>query len=128
MEFYDKYLDDIESVIGNKSTYASTLEKAGKQLFGPDFLGVFAKDEKYPQNGEYAIVNTHRRDEPGEHWMAVGKGMLYDSFGRRGMLGGGLQDTELDAEQNIVEENCGQRCLAWLCVLDNHGIDAALEI
>ena len=35
---------------------------------------------------------------------------------------------EFDAEQKKEENNCGQRCLAWLYVCDKQGPDKAMTI
>jgi hypothetical protein len=37
-------------------------------------------------------------------------------------------DVERDAEQRILEANCGARCLAWLWVFDDCGPEAAASI
>jgi len=42
---------------------------------------------------------------PGQHWVAYYKGYKYDPLGK---------DSSQSAEQNDVETNCGQRCLAYL--------------
>ena len=84
-----------------------------------------------------------------------GKKYLYDSFGRKTkeiiklkhlqldenkqmddellksfveIEGNGIIDADNDAEQGILEENCGQRCLSWLYVVKYFGLKLALLI
>ena len=110
------------------------LRKAGKHLFGRRFKGVFAADEmtvpRMLRSGESCILNLDKRNQPGSHWIAIVRGkkefITYDSFGRR--LTTNSKHTEADAEQHIMEENCGQRCLAWLCVYYEFGEKCALMI
>jgi len=110
------------------------LRKAGKHLFGRRFKGVFAADEMtVPRTlsvGEACILNLDTRRMAGSHWIAIGRGkkefITYDSFGRK--LTTNSKHTEADAEQHIMEENCGQRCLAWLCVYYKYGGKCALMI
>ena len=73
-----------------------------------------------------ALVNT---GEPGagEHWLAVaydaGGDVVYDSLGgtEHGM-------TNPDAEQDTDEEDCGQRALAWLVLVDSQGVDVGMDV
>ena len=70
---------------------------------------------------------------PGSHWCAVVKDkkyyIIYDSFGRDIKLKQKINImTEDDAEQDINEQNCGQRCVAWLVVVAVKGIKIALTI
>ena len=130
MNVYNTYLKEIEEVLGDQATFANDLNELGEKLFGHKWGGVFAKDADDIPLHLYCIINTHNSNQPGEHWFALGNNILYDSFGRdlRSMIGGGLSITEKDAEQEIDEANCGARCLAWLCVLDNFGSSIALTI
>ena len=79
----------------------------------------------------------------GTHWVALyttpSRILAYDSFGRRvkslapsykklPIRGRQLVDTEDDAEQHFIEENCGQRCLAWILTAQQKGAAAALAI
>ena len=108
------------------------LRKAGKHLFGSKFRGVIARDEltvpRMLRSGESCILNLDKRNQPGSHWIAIVKDtefITYDSFGRKLT---NSRHTEDDAEQHIIEENCGQRCLAWLCVYYKYGGKCALMI
>jgi hypothetical protein len=100
------------------TTGEDQLDHAGKEAFGARFNGVFASNERFPLHG-YSIVNTLPRNTAGEHWLAVCDGYLYDSFGR---------DKSGDTEQKYVETNCGQRCLAFINVYDQHGLGVAALI
>ena len=80
-----------------------------------------------------AIFNLDKRNQPGSHWCAVVKDkrhyIIYDSFGRTIPLKQKNNImTDKDAEQDITEQNCGQRCIAWLVVVAVKGINTALTI
>ena len=126
---YNNYLKSMITLIGsNDVTYNTTLTKLGKQLFGPIFLGAVAHDKQPTTTaGRYAIVNLDTSGMSGSHWVALADNIVYDSFGRLLDFDGYLE-TEKDAEQAISENNCGQRCLAWLCVFHTLGREAALTI
>ena len=53
---------------------------------------------------KYGIYNTDEAP-PGTHWFAVYDGYVYDPFG---------DDQSKSAEQKDSEDNCGQRCVAYL--------------
>ena len=97
-----------------------------------DWRGIYAKDGPWKEKiGKgYMIVNLDSKGQPGSHWVAVAGRLLYDSFGRKSILGesNGLQDVERDAEQRNAEDNCGQRCLAWLGVYRVLGPEIAYTI
>ena len=112
-KMYDVFLLDVQAILGDQVTYSNTLNNLCSYLFGPLFQGVFARDT-LPPKVRYAIVNLDRASESGSHWCAVADGMIYDSFGRD--VGFGLKMTDPDAEQDLLEVNCGQRCIAFLCV------------
>ena len=97
---------------------------------------MFASDEipRTFKSRQSAIVNLDPRSSGGSHWIAmvatVKDIIVYDSFGRDVLAGqlAGVRYTEDDAEQHIYENNCGQRCLAWLCVYYKHGLGDAMQI
>ena len=72
----------------------------------------------------------------GSHWVAVCRAKedeqatVYDSFGRTHVLGNekNLLDTDRDAEQKTIEDNCGQRCLAFIWVFLEYGSAMARTI
>lgn len=120
-------------LVGNDTTFMSDLHKAGKQILGKDFIGVFASDQIPSfERGKYAILNLDNSSEPGSHWIAVAKHkdniIVYDSFGRpaKKIIPSLFQqdrtviDTELDAEQRKNENNCGARSLTALIMFDGY--------
>ena len=133
----------IEPLSGDKSTYLSELNQIGRKIFGVKFKGVFPSDKipKLNDLAPYAILNLDTSTEPGSHWVSIAKRpeknetLLYDSFARKGSKiipkllysgNGRIYDSDTkDAEQNIEEENCGARCLAYLVVVEKYGWDAA---
>ena len=122
---YNIFLKLIERAIGRQVTYASTLEELGNYLFGEKFLGTYAYDEIPRAMRGYAIVNLDKHDMPGSHWVAMADSMVYDSFGRDVGLG---TTTERDIEQEKIEDDCGQRCIAFLCVYHAYGPEIAYFI
>ena len=137
---YNKLLKDFEHVLGNGTTYSNDLDAVGKKLFGKRFRGVFSSDTiPVLKNGDLLLANLDSSLESGSHWVAIakkaGKVYFYDSFGRpydeimpsiKGM--GVNEQKELDAEQKVAENNCGQRSLAWLCILEIYSPEQALLI
>jgi len=119
---YHKKLREERKRLGEGITYEDDLRNRGKTLFGSKFNGVYAADEPRPFRG-YNIINLDRSNEPGSHWVAEANSLIYDSFGRNGILrgSGSSQYTDPDAEQKVSEDNCGQRCLAWLGVYNDMG-------
>ena len=122
---YEIFLQDVYNILGDQVTYSNTLNKLCKYLFGSKFQGVFARDT-LPHKVHYAIVNMDRSSESGSHWVAIADNMVYDSFGRD--VGFKRQMTENDAEQDMLEVNCGQRCVAFLCVYHVLGAKYASHI
>ena len=135
-KLYDDYLRQIEDKYGNKETDTLQLNKMGKGLFGNKYIGTFPSD-KIPimKGGEYAIVNLDDSSKMGSHWVGLVKdhnnlSYVYDSFGRKTtkiipaliQSGNGIiKMTENDAEQDKLEENCGQRCISALMVYNKYG-------
>ena len=118
MDIYNALLDHFERRLGRGVTVGNDLDTVGREAFGDyDWGGVYAKDGDWRGKKGYKIVNLDSKGQVGSHWVAIAGGMLYDSFGRKSILGEtSLQDVERDAEQLKIEDNCGQRCLAWLGV------------
>ncbi len=141
---YKEQLKHIEKYYtGDKTTYLSQLEGAGKKLLNVKFKGVYPSDKipKLNDLSPYCILNLDSSKEPGSHWVALAKNgrdsILYDSFGRdnkkiipnlRYSGNGRIIDTDRDAEQKIMQTNCGSRCLAFLCIFDKYGAKAAMLI
>jgi len=90
----------------------------------------------------YAIVNLDRSTQAGSHWIALAyhnnKVYVYDSFGRQSTkiipslwTSGNVStivDAQHDAEQDMSEQDCGQRSLAWLMFFDKWGASNAILI
>lgn len=131
-DWYREYLKQIENDIGNKQTSQSELQDYVNQYWDGQFGEICGPNEFKPKKNSYNIVNTE--EAPGMHWLGIyvdKKGTItaYDSFGRRVLYDGKrVQMSEDDPEQSPPEDNCGQRSLAWLLVVKNHGLQAALEI
>ena len=123
---YNNLLSVIESYTGDDTTNSGLLDQIGRSLFLSKWKGVFASDESYPAAG-YCIVNLDISSMNGSHWVAVANGLVYDSFGRCGLLNKKTLKCGGDSvpDQRITETNCGQRCLAWLCVYQVMGADGA---
>lgn len=138
---YNHILNNIvEPLTGNKSTYMDELKAVGRKLLGIKFKGVYAADKIPILNDlkKYCILNLDRTGMPGSHWIALAKvknnTYVYDSFGRQNTKiipnlrfsgNGRIVDVDRDAEQDKKEQNCGARCIAWLCVVEKWGMDMA---
>ena len=140
---YNKILKSVKKRVGGKTTYLGQLDKAGKDIFGSRFHGVYPSDKipKLTDRKPYAILNLDRSDEPGSHWIALAKvgtnSIVYDSFGRHhtkiipSLLysgNGKLISTDDDQEQHIMATDCGARSISWLLFLDKHGAENSLLI
>ena len=146
-KLYDSKLSEIEKSkklkLGKGVTTNHQLDAAAESLLPPNkYKGTFSSD-KLPtlKSTHSCILNLDNSSEPGSHWIAVYRSgnrlCCYDSFGRKTKqilpdvkIRKGLRvvDSDLDAEQAIHETNCGQRCLAWLCMTYEHGINQAMKI
>ena len=117
--------------MGSHETSTDELTAAGRRIFGSHYVGTFGCDQiPTVVDGQSYIVNTEPSTASGAHWLAVyndgGRLIGYDSFGRD--IHETVLETGPDAEQMVHESNCGQRCLAWLCVVYGLGVDDALEV
>jgi hypothetical protein len=139
---YNQYIHDIETQLNDKdTTFTNQLNKMGQKLFGNQYVGTFASNQIPDlKNDDMCIVNLDSTDEPGSHWVALYQKndiiYIYDSFGRQTYkilpniykLHKVVHMSDNDAEQKHHEFNCGQRSLAWLLVVKNHGVHNALLI
>jgi len=145
MEYYNEYLKKIIPILGNDTTYLRDLERTGRKLFGVKFKGVYPCDKipKLNDLSPYCIANLDNSKQGGSHWIGIAKihgkdeCLVYDSFGRcykkiipiLGHNGNGkIKNTDRDVEQKILENNCGARSMAWLCVYDKKGYKIARSI
>jgi len=139
---YEKKLKQIQSIMGNETTFSTDLMRIASKLLGRRFLGIYASDRlpKMSNVKDMAIINLDKSGMPGSHWCGVfydsGRFYVYDSFGRatkkilpRTFKGRGrVIDSDYDSEQSLDSTNCGQRCISWLCVVKELGIREALKI
>lgn len=137
---YTQVLDAITATqIGSGWTMNDQLDKLGKQIL-TGYKGSFPHDVAPKlKAGECSIVNQDVMGGKGIHWLALinvdGKLYGYDSFGRnmnklinyRKPIVNDSKDQEQDLGGKL-EENCGQRCLSWLYVAQNYGIENAMQI
>jgi len=139
---YNKILKKVEAALGTGSTYGNTLNDYLFNIIGSKFAGVYPSD-KIPtlsKNKPYVIVNLDDSRGDGTHWVACcydKKGvLLYDSFGRRSNKilpalkknNKKIKNSDLDAEQLISEDNCGQRSISWVLLFDKYGREVAEKI
>ena len=145
LSMYNSILKNVEKETGTASTYSNDLDRIAKQKLGIAFKGVFASDRIPHLNSiyKYAILNLDSSTESGSHWIAIAHDYdknityCYDSFGRKNTQiipnlkvsgNGRVIDSDKDVEQNIKEENCGARSLAWLIFFELYGSKASLLI
>lgn len=138
---YRQTVKQMEKLVGRSTTYLTELNKSGKKLFGPKFIGVFASDTipKHIPKGACLIVNLDNSKGSGEHWLSVCKHpkknelLVYDSFGRNlhhiiptiFERKERIKTTEKDREQKQNQNNCGARCLAFIAIFLKYGFEAA---
>jgi hypothetical protein len=105
---FNKRLDTVKRVMGHgKTTNNIELEKAMRKLgLSPAKVGTKCE----PKDAKYTIANESCKP-PGTHWVAYYNGERYDPLGK---------DRSGTAEQNKVETNCGQRCIAYLLMCKAH--------
>ena len=145
-KIYDLLLDRIIKyhTLTNGTTYLSQLDEIGKHLLKDKFMGVYPSDKipKLTKKQCYCILNLDNSSESGSHWVSLaldlkGNSMFYDSFGRdykeiipnlEYSKNGKVINTELDAEQGILQQDCGSRALAWLLLYEHWGAKVAKQI
>lgn len=136
-QMYGRIFSHVKKMVGNDTTFGSTLKDAAESMLPGSFLGVFPSDQipNLTARRKYAILNLDKSDEPGSHWVAIGRisnnhTIFYDSFGRNSSKiipslhksgNGRIVNTDDDVEQRVSETNCGARSLAWLVLLDWFG-------
>lgn len=139
--YYQRALIRVERKMGNRGTSDRELDTHVRAFLKKPALwrGVFALNEPWRNIGGCRIVNLEPRGQRGEHWVALADNLVYDSFGRTKVLelrehklgpvpSSDLTYTEDDAEQTKREDNCGQRCIAWLMTYEKYGPVGAREI
>jgi len=142
---YNQYLKAIESGYHNETTTNVELDKLCTAIFTRSkFMGVFSIDTvKSYKNNKSLIFNLDKSDQKGSHWCALyynnNNIYIYDSFARRNIIDKKNIKKYLGTKYNIIftneksdqkdsETNCGQRCVAWLCMVHFHGINNAIHV
>jgi hypothetical protein len=138
------YKAAIIEALGREALEDSTIEKFGQAEFKRRWGGVHAEDRiGHVASNRFYIVNTSRHGGAGVHWTGLyvtraGRSYIYDSFARpiakllphevRKMRREGHDVEEAHAHANQRSSDlCGQLSLAWLLLVRDHGIRAALE-
>lgn len=129
---FDNILDNIlYPKLGHGLTSTRQLRKTGQEQLGGIFKGVFAINTMKPLNDqECEIVNTDEAGGRGEHWIAfIRDGDIvyaFDSYGRshrnildedelKRRLGVNyIHDSTRACLQSVLQQDCGQKCLAFL--------------
>lgn len=131
MARYNEILDFVIREIGHEGpTSRSELTNFMREQIGNRYVGTFAAREPIPftRSRPFAIMNTE--NEPGDHWLGivndtVAQPMIYDSFGRRLFIEKNNVltpvHTNRTAEQDFHQDDCGQRCCAWLLYYIRYG-------
>lgn len=141
---YKKLVNQMSKQYGSGETTNLQLQKLGKKLFGNKFKNVYPSDKiKSLEKGQCCIVNLDDSTKMGSHWTALSRDLnnklyFYDSFGRsidkiipvlkKKFKGEKIHYDTKDKEQDINEDNCGQRCLCWLIIFYDFGGEMALKI
>jgi hypothetical protein len=146
---FNKYKTAIIQHYGRGPLSSEQLDAYGREAFGA-MWGGWGDQRLTLKPGRYYVVNTsYAPKSRGVHWVAVvtsraGVVHLFDSFARNGSHimpklaagirkkgGSGGHFTEADrsdAEQRGSSAVCGHSALAFLCVVRDLGVRAALKI
>ena len=126
-------------MIGHGDTTSSLeLDAAGKKLFGSRWLGVVPSDRVPSRRPDsYIIANLHTSTMPGLHWVCryvdkAGNSAWHDPLAALGQaqrkrhgferhVRQWTDEGEAAHDQAPSEDNCGQRCMAALCVAQRGG-------
>lgn len=107
-----------------------------------DFKGVYdAANIPTLKHNQYCIFNNKTYSQGGEHWISICKlkedYFVYDSFGRKTKeymnnnykthMNKWIQ-TDDNPEQNIIQTNCGARCISWIITCNKFGIKTVKDI
>lgn len=116
LKAYGTHFTKAKRAVGHgKTTSNVELEQAMQRLgLRPSMVTHVCDVRKMKKAGTlptYVIANV-MCEPPGKHWVAYYKGVKYDPLG---------EDRSGDAEQNDVETNCGQRCIAYLLMCKKRG-------
>ena len=142
---FRKFKRKIIAKVGRSATSDTQLREIGDEVLGRRFIGVYPQDEIPLGRTGLIIANTDTSNAPGVHWVAMVLTpktiYVFDSFARATnqllkVLSKKAKDKHIkivdsdrsDAEQRDSSSLCGQLCLAWLCVVKQAGVRAALKI
>ena len=141
---FKEYVKEFKSILNNDSvTNNVELDAAGSKYI-KNWGGIFMVDEptgyENTNKKKSFIINTDRLSQKGEHWVAIHKSnknkyYIFDSFGRPSdkliqsfVYNKKYTDADDDQNQRDEAEDCGQRCLGFLKVIDEYGVAAAMLI
>ena len=142
-DMYNKLVDALESHYDNETKTNIDLVNIGKEVFEPlgDNVMRNADYDFEDMHGEYSIVNTDNGS--GIHWTSVyqehDKVYVFDTFGRdikklmpqfakRAKVEGYniiKSNKKYEYEQEVKQNDCGLRSLAWLILAQSKGIKTA---
>ena len=116
LQAYRPHLTAAKRAVGHARTTSNIeLEDAMKRLgLSPGVVTHECEVRRLKRQGKlprFVIANIMCKP-PGQHWVAYYKGVKYDPLGK---------DRSGDAEQEKVETNCGQRCIAYLLLCRAQG-------
>ena len=129
--------------LGLHALDTAEIDLIGKSVFGTQYRGCYAQDEKFELKSGYYIINNDLAKGPGEHWVGLyltaKTAYFYDSFARDAkklvsVLVKRLKPRRIvnsdrkDKEQKNAEIICGHLSLAWLTVIKESGVRAAMKI
>jgi hypothetical protein len=145
-DYYKKFTRWLCSYMNNSGvTTAGELNEIGKEMFGDKFTGVYPQD-LIPEfhNPCYFIFNIDTHNKEGIHWLGCyfdgTKYFVYDSFGRTSKRIVPIfvrqvkaeqkkyTDADYDPEQKDSQDDCGQRTLSFLKMVERYGVKNALLI
>lgn len=119
-QIYDRILDGVQGRYGNQVTSDQELrEMMNHYKLTPGEVGSKGDFESMVDNKEnvlYGIYNTDHHP-PGTHWFCVYDGYVYDPLG---------DDQSKTPEQPKEDDDCGQRCIAYLIMCKKLGKGAIL--
>ncbi len=105
---YDRILDQVKGRYGEMETsdqqLGDMLRYYKMEPFEVGAKGDFEEMVDNKENVRHGIYNTDH-GPPGTHWFAVYDGYVYDPLG---------DDQSRTPEQPRQDEDCGQRCVAYL--------------
>lgn len=142
---FESNLKVVYKLLNNKGTTNNIeLNRLCSELFGGKFHGVYPSD-KIPNlnfHKNYCILNLDKSSQPGSHWIACvldsnNDIYVFDTYDRsiKKILPSIYKVKHhriLKGSRSVLEkdtgEDCGERCVAWLLLVEKYGIDVAKKI